>query len=154
MLFISMLAFQLAGALILLLNVVKGNKNAVIQNCFPGSNIVDRDDENNCVIPKGKLQSSAHAIYLNIVAFADLVVGYLIAAFSPVAIYATCYTVLGVVGGTVVLLLAEYYLSLLVAKSIYAQDVVKPYSELEGYGVDTTITSKEIDDMFNDVFGE
>lgn len=154
MLFVCMLAFQLAGALILLLNVVKGNKNAVIKNCFPGSNIADRDDDNNCVIPKDKLQGSAHAIYLNIVAFADLVVGYLIAAFSPVAIYETCYTVLGVVGGTVVLLLAEYYLSLLIAKLVYAQDIIKPYSELEEYGVDTNITNKEIDDMFNNVFGE
>lgn len=138
----------------MLLNVVKGNKNAVIKNCFPGSNIADRDDDNNCVIPKDKLQGSAHAIYLNIVAFADLVVGYLTAAFSPVATYETCHTVLGVVGGTVVLLLAEYYLSLLVAKLVYAQDIIKPYSELEGYGVDTNITNKEIDDMFNDVFGE
>lgn len=149
-----MLAFQLAGALILLLNVVKGNKKAVIKNCFSGSNIADRDDDNNCVIPKDKLQSSAHVIYLNIVAFADLVVGYLIAAFSPVATYATCYTVLGVVGGTVVLLLAEYYLSLLMAKLIYAQDMMVPYSELEQYGVDTNITNKEIDDMFNDILGE
>ena len=154
MLFICMLAFQLAGALILLLNVVKGNKNAVIKNCFPGSNIADRDDDNNCVIPKDKLQGSAHAIYLNIVAFADLVVGYLIAAFSPVATYDSCQTVLGVVGGTVVLLLVEYYVSLLIAKLVYAQDIIKPYSELEGYGVDTNITNKEIDDMFNDVFGE
>ena len=154
MLFVCMLAFQLAGALILLLNVVKGNKNAVIKNCFPGSNIADRDDDNNCVIPKDKLQGSAHAIYLNIVAFADLVVGYLIAAFSSVATYETCHTVLGVVGGTVVLLLVEYYVSLLIAKLVYAQDIIKPYSELEGYGVDTNITNKEIDDMFNDVFGE
>ena len=154
MLFVDMLAFQLAGALILLLNVVKGSKNAVIKNCFPGSNIAHRDDENNCVIPKDKLQSSAHAIYLNIVAFANLVVGYLIAAFSPVARYETCYTVLGVFGGTVVLLLAEYYLSLLIAKLVYAQDIIKPYSELEEYGVDTNITNKKIDDMFNDVFGE
>jgi len=154
MLFICMLAFQLAGALILLLNVVKGNKNAVIKNCFPVSNIADRDDDNNCVIPKDKLQGSAHAIYLNIVAFGDLVVGYLIGAFSPVATYETCHTVLGVVGGTVVLLLVEYYVSLLIAKLVYAQDIIKPYSELEGYGVDTNITNKEIDDMFNDVFGE
>lgn len=138
----------------MLLNVIKGSKNAVIKNCFPGSNIVHRDDDNNCMIPKDKLQGSAHAIYLNIVAFADLVVGYLLAAFSPVASCETCYTVLGVIGGTVVLLLAEYYLSLLVAKLVYAQDIIKPYSELEDYGVDTNITNKEIDDMLNDVFGE
>ena len=71
--FISMLVFQLSGALLLLLNCIKSGKESVIKNCFPGSNVVERDENNNCKIPKEKLQESAHKIYLNIVAFADLV---------------------------------------------------------------------------------
>ena len=47
MLFVGMLVFQLAGALILLLNSINGSKEAVIKNCFPGSNIVERDDDDN-----------------------------------------------------------------------------------------------------------
>ena len=81
--FISMLVFQLSGALLLLLNCIKSGKESVIKNCFPGSNVVERDENNNCKIPKEKLQESAHKIYLNIVAFVDLVIGYLFAAFSP-----------------------------------------------------------------------
>ena len=53
MLFVGMLSFQLAGALILLLNGLKGTEDAVIKNCFPGSNIVERDEHDNCTIPKG-----------------------------------------------------------------------------------------------------
>ena len=62
MLFIGMLAFQVSGALLLLLNCIKGGKKSVIKNCFPGSNVVERDEKNNCKIPKEKLQESAHKI--------------------------------------------------------------------------------------------
>ena len=48
MIFIAMLALQLAGALILLLNCCIGSKKAVIRSCFPGSNIVQPDGNNEC----------------------------------------------------------------------------------------------------------
>lgn len=150
--FVGMLAFQLAGALILLLNCVKGNRKTVVRNCFPGSNVVERDDNDNCVITKEKLQASAHTLYLNIAAFTDLVVGYLIAAFSPVSTFGIACTVLGVIGTTVVLLMFEYYLCRWIAKTVYAKDMKIKYSELEENGVDTIITNREIEDMFNDVF--
>lgn len=136
----------------MLVNCVKGNRKAVVRNCFPGSNVVERDDNDICVIPKEKLQVTAHTLYLNIAAFADLVVGYLIAAFSPVSTFGTVYTVLGAVGTTVVLLSLEYCLCRMVAKIVYAKDMKVEYSELEENGVDTTITNREIEDMFNDVF--
>ena len=59
MAFILMLAMQLSGGLILLLNGLKTSRMSVIQNCFPGSNIIGRDDENYCVIPKERMQKSA-----------------------------------------------------------------------------------------------
>ena len=60
--FEGMLVFQLAGALILLLNSINGSNEAVIKNCFSGSNMADRDDNNICTIPKEKLRNSAHKI--------------------------------------------------------------------------------------------
>lgn len=149
MLFICMLVLQMTGALLLLLNCSKGSKKAVIKNCFPGSNIAERDDNNNCTIPKEKLQESAHKIYLNITAFADLVVGYIIAAFSPIATYSTCYTVLGVAALTVILLVCEFYFSRLTARLVYSKDEEIQYSELEKNGVDTEITLAEIDATVN-----
>lgn len=148
MFFILMLSFQLAGALVLLLNCCKGNKNEVIKNCFPGTNIVERDNDDNCVIKKERLQKSAHKIYLNIIAFFDLVVGYFIAAFSPSATYTLCCTALWSIVATVGLLLTEYFLSYLVAKLVYSKDLTVPYSELEKFEVDTPITDKEIDDIY------
>lgn len=146
-----MLAFQLAGALILLINCSKADRKAVIKNCFPGSNIAERDDDNICTISKEKLQNSAHKIYLNIVAFADLVIGYGLAAFSPVATYQTCQTVIGVAISTIALLFIEYFLSLVTARKIYHSDLKVDYSELEENDVDTDITIKELNDMLSGV---
>ena len=147
--FISMLVFQLSGALLLLLNCIKSGKDAVIKNCFPGSNIVERDENNNCKIPREKLQESAHKIYLNIVAFADLVIGYLFAAFSPTADVQIELVLVEVIVATVILLMLEYYISRFCAKRIYAKDISIPFDELEG--VDTTVTEQEIEDLFKNI---
>ena len=152
MLFVGMLVFQLSGALVLLLNCVKGGKDAVIKSCFPGSNVVERDENNNCKIEKEKLQKSAHNIYLNIIAFADLVVGYILAVFSPEANAQIFIILVEVIVLTCGLLIIEYYLSRFCARKIYAKDMVIPFENLDG--VDTFATKKEIDDMFNDMFKE
>lgn len=152
MLFVGMLAFQLSGALVLLLNCIKGGKDAVIKSCFPGTNVVERDENNNCKIEKEKLQKSAHNIYLNIIAFADLVIGYILAVFSPEANAQISIILVEVIALTCGLLIIEYYLSRFCARKIYAKDMVIPFEDLDG--VDTVATKKEIDDMFNDMFKE
>ena len=133
----------------MLLNCIKSGKESVIKNCFPGSNVVERDENNNCKIPKEKLQESAHKIYLNIVAFADLVIGYLFAAFSPTADVQIELVLAKVIVATVILLVLEYYLSFFCAKRIYAKDISVPFDELEG--VDTTVTKQEIEDLFKNI---
>lgn len=152
MLFVGMLVFQLSGALILLLNSVKCRKERIIKNCFPGSNIVERDENNNCKIEKEKLQKSAHNTYLNMIAFVDLVVGYVLAVFSPTSSTEICLVLLEVILFTCILIFAEYKFSLICAKIIYANDMVIPFKNLDG--VDTVFTNKEIEDSFNNVFKE
>lgn len=152
MVFICMLVFQLAGALLLLLNSIKGSKRAIIKNCFSGSNTVDRDDNDNCTIQQEKLQKSAHKSYLNISAFGDLVIGYVIAVANPTPNYSSLDSGLGVALLTGLLLFLEYSLSREIAEWIYSEDMVVPYSELEKNDVETTVTEKEIDEMFKEGF--
>ena len=144
-----MLVFQLSGALLLLLNCIKSGKESVIKNCFPGSNVVERDENNNCKIPREKLQESAQKIYVNVVAFMDLVIGYLLAAFSPTTDVQIGLILVEVIVATTLLLMLEYYSSRFCAKKIYAKDISVSYDEL--YGVDTFIKKQEIDDMFKDI---
>lgn len=148
MLFVGMLVFQLSGALILLLNSVKCSKERIIKNCFPGSNVIERDENDNCKIEKEKLQKSAHNTYLNMIAFVDLVVGYVLAVFSPTSSTEICLVLVEVILFTCILLGVEYKLTLDCAKNIYANDLVIPFKNLDG--VDTVITEKEIDEIFND----
>ena len=86
---------------------------------------------------------------MNIVAFVDLVIGYLFAAFSPTADVQIELVLVKVIVATVILLVLEYYFSYFCAKRIYAKDINVSYDELEG--VDTFITKQEIDDMFKDI---
>ena len=152
MLFVGMLVFQLSGALLLLLNSVKFRKESIIKNCFPGSNVVERDVNNNCKIEKEKLQKSAHNTYLNMIAFVDLVFGYILAVFSPTSSAEICLVLRKVIVLTCTLLSAEYFLSLICAKFVYANDLVISFKNLDG--VDTVITEKEIEAIFNDEYKE
>lgn len=152
MLFVGMLVFQLSGALILLLNSVKCSKERIIKNCFPGSNLVERDENDNCKIEKEKLQKSAHNTYLNMIAFVDLVVGYVLAVFSPTSTTEICLVLLKVIILTCILLFAEYKLTLFCAKIKYANDLVIPFKNLDE--VDTFATEMEIKAMFNDEYKE
>ena len=147
MFFIIMLSFQLAGGLILLLNGLRCSKDDVIRNCFPGSNVAKRDKNNNCVISKETMQKSALPIYLNIMAFANLVIGYGIAAFSPISTYSTAITITLVALCTLVFSVCEWLLIKAVIMRRYVKDEVVPYSILEEYGVDTIMTTEEIDEM-------
>lgn len=150
--FIFMLAFQLSGALLLLLNSVKGGKEAVIKHCFPGSNVVERDENNNCKIPKEKLQKSAHEIYLNRTAFLYLTIGYFLAAISPTTGVQIGLVTVKMIALTFALLVFGYYFSRFCAKRIYSEDISIPYDKLEG--VDTNITNQEIDDICDEIFEE
>lgn len=150
--FVFMLAFQLSGALLLLLNSVKSGKASVIKNCFPGSNVVERDENNNCKVPREKLQKSAHEIYLNIVAFLYLFIGYLFAAFCPTTGVRIGLVTVKMIALTFALLVFGYYFSRFCAKRIYSEDISIPYDKLEG--VDTNITNQEVDDICDEIFEE
>ena len=154
MLFVVMIVFQLAGAIILLLKNIIGSEDRILKNCFPGSNVVSRDDNDNCLIEKELLRSSAKDIYLNIIAFFDLVIGYGVLIWNPTNSWGITTTVMTVIGLTGFLLTSEYLLCGLFTKKKYASDKMVPYSKLEEFGVDTTVTNKEIDEMFKSSFGE
>lgn len=152
MFFIAMLVFQLAGALILLLNCCIGSRKAVIRSCFPGSNIVQPDGNNECIIPKDKLRASAHKIYLNMAAFLDLVIGYLLAAFSPESSFSQFVTIVSVVVVTLILLVVEYFGSKKLAAVIYSEDMKLPYSELKKNDVDAFASDQDVKEMLDEVF--
>lgn len=148
--YIVMLVFQLAGAIVLLFNCINGSQKRIIKNCFPGSNVAKRDENNNCTIEKADLQKSAMKVYPNIIAFADLVIGYGIAAVNPQVNDADSYRVIKVIAGAILLAVLEFLLCKAVSKIKFSRDKLISYSELEKNGVDTVLTEKEIDELLKD----
>ena len=68
--------FSASWAIILLLRCLKGEKRKYHFNrYFPGGNVIERDDENNCALRKDKLRMVSREVYINIIAFCDLIIG-------------------------------------------------------------------------------
>ncbi len=142
-LFIVMIVFQLSGALILLFNLVDSRKDKVIKNCFPGSSIVIRDENNYCFISKAKLQKSARTIYLNIFAFVDLVIGYALAAFDPQTDISSFIRVIIIISASMLLSLIESNLCNYMARKKYNENLKIPYDSIASEDVISPATVKE-----------
>lgn len=141
--------FQLTGSIILLFWCFsKISKNA-IKMCFPGSNIVSRDENNNCIIKKELLQQKTKVIFLNAYSFICLTIGYLLSVFDGDKAR-NCWTSLAIVSAmTFLMILLGYWFAIIFSKTMYKKDIEIPYEELEKLGVDTYTTDKEIIDMIN-----
>ena len=145
------ISFQLTGAIILLLWCLKGaKKENIIKRYFPGSNVIERDDENNCILYKDKLRVASREVYINIVAFCDLIVGYGLSFYADQSDNKTVAFITSMII-TAVLLVVEYMIAHLISVLRYKEDIIEKYEVLEKYGVDTIVTNKEIDDMFNEM---
>lgn len=154
MIHVISISFQLAGAVILMLWCLKGsNEKQIISKYFPGSNIANRDNKNNCILKKEKIRSITRDIYINVLAFTNLIIGYLISYFN-VDTLNPIHSVILTLLFTTIIIAAEYLLATLIAYLKYRQDLIINYSQLEKFGVDTTVTEKEVDEMLFDIFNK
>lgn len=143
------ISFQISGAVILLLWCLRGAKiDHIIEKCFPGSNTVSRDDNNNCILSKERLQKAAREVYTNVLAFVDLIIGYLTTYFITDTLTPVCASILTIFI-TAVLIAINYIIAWRLSIWKYPNDVVVSYSVLEKHNVDTIITNKEIEDLWN-----
>lgn len=148
MLFEFSIAFQLAGAIILLLwSFGKVSKNAV-EMCFPSIAAVDTDSEGNGILKKEILQKNVEKIFLNIWAFACIVIGYLLSVFSSndmkYLIEKATIVVITTVFFVVIGQISARYLS----KGWFKNDVKLSPEEMEKMNVLSPISEKDLLDMF------
>ena len=85
--YILSISFQVSGGLILLLWSFGRTKEKVFQLYFPGSNIVERDENNKVCLDKKKLRKKAVNIYMNRFAFICLIIGYGLSLFGDISDY-------------------------------------------------------------------
>ena len=149
MIFVISLSLQVAAGVILLLWSFGKRDQLVIQQYYPGSNIATRDKNNNVVLKKEKLQKAYQRIVMSNWSFSDLVLGYLLSVFAEKrgSNWALFMLILIV---SALIVACELWLSGIVSRKKYPQDLVIPFSALEDQGleVETIITAEEIDRMF------
>ena len=146
------MAFQLAGALLLLLGSFSKTKEYVIDSYYPTDAISRPDDANMCQMRKEKVQIIIRNLYLNRCAFGDLCIGYLLAVFAE-KVYCDSVTLFGVIGATVLITWGEWWISSILAGRNAQEPMEVSSEELERRGVPSIATHKEVEEMLEEVFG-
>lgn len=120
-------AFQLAGATLLLLWSIGKCDKKIKQMCIAehGGGLIGTEDERgtHITIDCKSLQRNAKTVYLNIVAFVDIISGYTLAILArPVDCSPWCVLAM-VIAGTTGILLLNVGIVVLIAKIKYGKDV-------------------------------
>ena len=158
MVFILSYAFQISGAIILLLWSFASLcriKIKVLDLYFPDSSVIERDNDDMCILSKDKLRKATIEIFKNIFAFLDLVIGYSLAIFAEQK-FENCKAFLLIVISTALITVIECLATGAVARLKYPKDVVMPFAEIEKCKPDigTFITDREVKEMCDKIFGD
>lgn len=145
--YVLSLAFQVAGAVLLIIKYLGKTRERIIEEYFPGSNVAKRDENNMATLDKERVQICAQKIYDNRMAFLFIAIGYILSVFGSINGECKIYILLFVIVSTAVIIGVEKGMSIIVSKVIYKNDILTPYSNLEDR-VETIITNEEIDKMF------
>ena len=140
--YVLSISFQVGGGLILLLWSFGRTKEKVIQSYFPGSNIVERDENNKVCLDKKRLRKKAVEIYMNRFAFICLIIGYGLSLFGDISDYnrwkALCF--IGI--ESIVIILISIIISNVLSIIYFRKDESIDFDKLEG--VDTVPTTAEM----------
>ena len=144
-------AFQIAGALILLLWSVGKCDKKIKQMCIAEHSgmLIGTFDETGThfTLEKESLRKNAKTIYLNIAAFFDLIIGYTCAIFAQPLNGSPWCVLVYVVVVVVVVILLEHLLILLLANCIYHKD----FEHYEDEQNDVTIP---VDTTIGEIIGD
>lgn len=152
-LYILSLAFQVAGAVLLIIKYCGKTKQRIISEYFPGSNVIERDDDDRVHLKKEKVQECVKRIYDNRISFAYIAIGYVLSIFGESSNSSKVEILFYMIFFTITLILIEKIISSAFARLLYRTDIEMEYSEIEDIA-DTVATEKEMDEMLDDIFGK
>lgn len=153
LLYILSLAFQVAGAVLLIIKYCGKTKQRIIREYFPGSNIIERDDDDMVHLEKEKVQECVKRIYDNRISFAYIAIGYVLSIFGESTNRSKAEIMFYMIFSTIALILVEKIISSIFARLLYRADLEMNYSEIEDIA-DTVMTRKEIDEILYDTSSE
>ena len=151
--YVLSLSFQVAGAVLLIIKYFGKTKERIIEEYFPGSNIAERDENDNSTLEKEKVRFCVRNIYDNRMAFLFIAVGYILSIFGEVNGECKLCILMFVIACTVAIILLEKAFSIIVSNLIYKNDITVPYDNLKDRA-DTVITENEIREIAMRKFNE
>ena len=141
------IAFQLAGATILLLWSFKAlKKESITDRCFVKGAYIERDENGNGRIDKKQLQDISKEALLNVFAFINLIIGYGVTFWEGDNLGRWCailytFILLACILGI------DYLLACFISNLRFSQDIVLTSEEIYKKGVLTNAISSEIDEI-------
>ncbi len=142
------IAFQLSGAVLLTIRFWGKRKNEILQQYFNSSESICRDDGEEVVLRKEKLQKIFKEIYLTRFSFIYIVLGYILSVFNMSI--SKCCAILIILLVTLLLILLAHFVCFLICKVKYSKDLKIPYDEaVEKGNAVQEMTKKDIDDIID-----
>ena len=135
------IAFQLSGAILLMVKFWGKRKEEILQQYFNSSESICRDDGEEVVLRKEKLQKIFKEIYLTRFSFVYIVLGYLLSVFD--LSISKCCAILAILLISSILILFAFSVSTLICRTKYSKDLKILYDEAVEKGNATQIMSKE-----------
>jgi len=116
MLYILSVSFQIAGALLLMLNVLSAKREKVIRR-FAGKGLLYRDNNTNTIsYDQNALKDVFREAYLSKFSLAYIIMGYLFGVFSTIASEYKNIIAMAIVAATALLILLSYLVVYLILK--------------------------------------
>lgn len=147
------LAFQIAGAVLLILKYWGNTKQRIINEYYPGAGIASNDGEDNAILDVSRVRECVIEIYSSRVAFIYIGVGYALSVFGEKGDVAGIVVLLMVFVASGLLIGIEGVLARVASKAFYKDDIKISYVDLPEY-VDRTASFKDIDELFKKSFEE
>lgn len=123
-------------------------KAEILQQYFNSSESICRDDGEEVVLHKEKLQKIFKEIYLTRFSFFYIVCGYLLSVFD--LSISKCCAVLAILLISSILILLAYSISILICKIKYSKDLKISYDEaIEKGNAPQIMSSKEVEDLID-----
>ena len=144
--FVFSIAFQVAGAVILIIKYFGKTEERIKQEYYPGSNIAPRDENEYTKLEGKKCMECAQRIYDNRASFSFIALGYILSIFGDASGQCRVCVLMMTITCTIVIILLEKGISNLISYVFYRNGIECPYSEVSEWA-DTEATKEEIEEL-------
>lgn len=145
--YILSLAFQIAGAVLLIIKFWGNTYNRIIEAHYPGAGVANNDGDDNATLEVDRVRKCVQEIYANRAAFIYIAIGYAISIFGDKQGVCNCTLLIFVITVTIFLIIVERVIACLCAKCFYKEELKIPYKKLPEY-VSRTGSDQNIKNLF------